>query len=581
MNRRTTIVTVASVLGLAAFVLLPFGVGEYWIFVVTLVAVYSLAGVGLTVLTGWAGQIALAQAGFMAVGAYGTNILTDRGLPWPLALVAAALVCAVAGVLVGLPAIRLQGLYLAIATLAFGELSVQGLNAWTDVTGGPSGTTVEPFLIGDLPASVSTYYIALAITAAAFILVCAAGRRGWGRRLKAVRDIEVATASLSISATRTKLSAFVASAVAAGVAGGLFGQLLGFMSPAAFGLPLMVQLLVIVFVGGVRFASGAVLGAVIVVGLRQGLQDVGSAQTLAYGVLLLLVLVVMPTGLASPVQRVVRKLMPRGAPRPATVPTARPDADADADAEFTLLSDTPVLSVSGLAVRFGGNTVIKDVDLAIPYGFTGLLGPNGAGKTTLFNAITGYVDPAAGEILLEGDSLIGRGPVAIARAGVARTFQTPRLVPDLTVRENVLLGSDARRTSRPAAHAECGRLLDDFSLGDLADVEADEVPLATLKVVELVRALMADPKVLLLDEPAAGLSNDEVDALLVPLLDGMATRPRAVVIVEHDLELISRVCTRAYMLDFGSVLASGPPRDLLKRTDVLSAYLGASFVAVS
>ena len=254
---------------------------------------------------------------------------------------------------------------------------------------------------------------------------------------------------------------------------------------------------------------------------------------------------------------------------------------------------TAVLSIEGLAVRFGGNHVLHGVDLDVPAGFTGLVGPNGAGKTTLFNVVSGYVRPDAGDVRLAGQGLLGSAPAAVARRGVGRTFQTPKLVAGATVADNVMLGMDgrlgaggqflallgSRRSSGPAA-ARCGELLERFGIGHRAGDDARSLPLATQKTVEVVRALMARPRLVLLDEPAAGLSATDVEALTGPLAELAAEGDTAVLIIEHDLALVSRLCPRLAVLDRGSIIALGPPADVVARPEVVTAYLGAGFAAV-
>lgn len=239
-----------------------------------------------------------------------------------------------------------------------------------------------------------------------------------------------------------------------------------------------------------------------------------------------------------------------------------------------------VLSLRNLRVRFGGNTVLHDLDLDIGTGFTGLLGPNGAGKTTIFNAVTGYVTPQAGTVALRGNDISGLRATVVAKRGIARTFQTPRLVLDLPVFANVLLGLDGRGVLRGrAAKGRTTEIIDAFGLGDLARKQAGDVPLASQKVVEVARAFVSGPTLVLLDEPAAGLSVADVDALVVPLREVALASGTTVCIIEHDVELVARLCERVAILHLGRALAAGPPDVVLARADVLDAYLGAGFAA--
>lgn len=296
------------VFAVAAF-LAPSLLDSYLMYLLTWIAIYAIAGTGLTVLMGWTGQVALAHSGFFGVGAYGTVYLAAHGWPWPLAMLASSLVGAGLGVLVGLPAVRLRGFYLAIATLAFGGLLHLAFVQAVPITRGPRGIPVAPIQFGGIDTPSLVWYLAAAILVVSIAGLHLLGRSHIGRCLKAVRDIEIATGSLGISATRYKLLAFGISAFMAGVAGALFGQLITFLSPDLFDLQLLVLFLVLVFTGGVSRLSGAVVGAIFVIVLREALQTqaissvfpqlVGSGQTLAFGVILILVVRFLPDGLAS------------------------------------------------------------------------------------------------------------------------------------------------------------------------------------------------------------------------------------------------------------------------------------------
>lgn len=247
------------------------------------------------------------------------------------------------------------------------------------------------------------------------------------------------------------------------------------------------------------------------------------------------------------------------------------------------------LACRGISVAFGGNQVLTDVTLNAEPGFTGLIGPNGAGKTTLFNVITGYVQPMSGEVRLGDWSLDKQGPAKIAKMGVARTFQTPKLIQDMTVLENALLGVDGRRRLsewRPLfGTPKCERemkeqaldALGQFGLRDYAGAPVSSMPLGMQKLVEVVRALLSRPRLLLLDEPAAGVSASDVARMIEPLKEWVSDADLCVVIVEHDLELVSTLCKNVLVIDFGRVIAYGAPQDVTRHPEVVTAYLGASF----
>jgi branched-chain amino acid transport system ATP-binding protein len=252
------------------------------------------------------------------------------------------------------------------------------------------------------------------------------------------------------------------------------------------------------------------------------------------------------------------------------------------------------LQVEGLRVSFGGNHVLQGVDLTIGHDFTGLIGPNGAGKTTLFNVISGYVNASAGTIRIAGRDVTGASQTAIARRGVGRTFQTPKLIGDLTVLENVLIGIDGRASllsqvregllfasSARSNRVRARSVLERSSLGAVADLEAGSLPLGSQKIVEVCRAVVAEPTLLLLDEPAAGLGRDDVEQLIAPLRAWVADQGTTVVIIEHDLELVTNLCDDVAALHLGTIIARGTPAECMRHPDVIEAYLGAGVATSS
>ena len=305
----------AAAVGAVVLLVLPSLINPYRLFLASLIAVYATAGIGLTVVMGWTGQIVLAQAAFFGIGAYLTAYWHASGVPWPLAAGASAVVAAAAGAVVGFPAVRLRGFYLAIATLAFAELVRRGLVEAETVTGGIPGRTVEPFHVGDLDLAASNWYLALLVVSLVFLVAWRVRATGLGRCLLAVRDAEVATGSLGIAASRYKLLAFSLSAALGALGGAVFGQLQSYLTPEIFGLGLLIQFLVVAFVGGITYLAGPVLGAVFVVVAREVLQEVGAQQRLAYALALIVVVRFLPGGLASApgaARRAARVLHRRG-----------------------------------------------------------------------------------------------------------------------------------------------------------------------------------------------------------------------------------------------------------------------------
>lgn len=570
--------------------LLPAVANKYQLYVASLVLVYALTISGLVVLIGWTGQVSFGHSAFFAIGAYVSAILMKQGVNWVPATLIAVAASAVLGLVMGLPAVRLRGFYLGLATFAFALLTVEVLRAATPVTGGTIGYAVLPLVFGPVSTPDGLYFLSLLTAAGVFFSLSRIEMSHLGRCFKAVRDIEIATGSLGISARRYKLMAFSMSAALAAMGGAIFAQLVTYLNPGSFGAELLLQFLVMVFVGGAASLRGAVIGAVFFIGLRQALQDLGSLQTLVFGGLLVLTMRFLPDGLGSlTLARLVAAVRPAHPVRVATIPAL---ITLPFVAQATAGSRAEVLILKDVKVRFGGNEVLKGIDLQICAGFNGLIGPNGAGKTTVFNVVSGYVRPTSGAVQFRGRSLQGLDRVAIARSGIGRTFQTPKIVKDLTVLENVALGLDGHGVSsgpsrwsglRAAEHERIDRaraLLVSFGLEQSASRRADALPLATQKLVELVRALAAEPSLVLLDEPAAGMAAADVEALLGPLAEYASRRQLAVLIIEHDLALIQRLCEQVFVLDFGRIVASGTPREVLALPSVIKAYLGVRFASV-
>ena len=289
--------------------MLPSALNGYSLYIVTEVAIFAIACLGLTVVMGWSGQVALAQAGFFGVGAYGAAYLSAHGTPWLLATLVSALAAALIGMLIGLPAARLRGFYLAIATLAFAELMVRVFNEWTSFTGGPQGLAVIPVTIGSLDYTSSLWYLSAAILAVTAVVLWHLSRTRWGRCLRAVRDIEIATGSLGLSALKYKVQAFAVSAFLGAVAGALFGQAITFITPGSFSVDLMIEFLIVALLGGVDRIAGAIVGATFLVVIQEVLQSAGAYQRLVFGVSLVLIVRFLPGGIVPLVSSLGRRLL--------------------------------------------------------------------------------------------------------------------------------------------------------------------------------------------------------------------------------------------------------------------------------
>jgi ABC-type branched-subunit amino acid transport system ATPase component/ABC-type branched-subunit amino acid transport system permease subunit len=549
--------------------------GSYEVFVLGTMAQTAIVGIGLNVLLGLSGQVSLGHAGFYAIGAYTVAILAGAGVSFWLALPLAIVLSAVVGALLAIPALRVRGPYLAMVTIAFGFIVEQGAVEWRGLTGGANGLMgyPQPVLFGVTLGEREAALMSVFACALATFLYWRLAEGRWGDALRAVRDSETAAAGSAIEVVHVRTMAFVISAAAGGLAGALFAPLTGFVSPSAFPFFLSILFLLAVIVGGAGSLAGPLVGAAIVVALPELLAFLAEYRLLFYGGFLLFVLWLAPSGVIGTVAKLL--------PRPRSQRAARGDFDL---ASFLGDNHPAPLRVESLTIAFGGVRAATDVGFtAAPGRITSVIGPNGAGKTTVLNLLAGFYRPQAGRILLGDEPLPAGKAASIARAGIARTYQTPLLFTGISALGNVRVALRRGRLGVPFAgtpHAAGERRLAESLLafvgyaGEL-DRPADALPHVDRRLVEIARALALRPRVLLLDEPAAGLSAEDKERLAV-LLEEVAKSGVAVVLVEHDMSLVMRVSAHVVVLDAGMKIAEGTPEAVQNDPAVLKAYLGES-----
>ena len=566
---------------------LPLVAPPFWVTLGNYVGLYSIVALGLVLLTGVAGQTSFGQAAFVGLGAYTTAVLcTEYALsPWLSLAVGIALTTALA-LFLGFITLRMKGHYLPLATIAWG-ISLAMLFGNVEGLGGHTGLTGIPALdlFGYEMRNERFYYfliwgIALAALWATDNLLDSRP----GRAIRALRgQLEMAEA-FGVDTVRLKIIVFVYAALLACVSGWLYAHLQRFVNPTPFGINQGIEYLFMAVVGGAGSVWGAVIGATLITLAKQVLQDVlptllgksGNFEVVVFGLLMIVVLQRAREG----VWPWIAHLLPERTPPP--VPDADPLAARD-----KAPTEGPLLEVKAARKQFGGLIAVNDLSFTIGGGeILGLIGPNGAGKTTMFNLISGALPLTAGEVVFRGESLSGCKPFEIARRGIGRTFQHVRLVPRMSVLENVALGAYLRgkagvlrsamrldRVEEKRTHAEAARAITRVGLAAHIHDAAGSLPLGRQRVVEIARALAADPALLLLDEPAAGLrylEKQELAALLRQLkADGMT-----VLLVEHDMDFVMGVTDRLVVMDFGEKLAEGVPAEIQKNPVVLEAYLG-------
>ncbi len=569
---------------------------------VNITGIFCLTIVGLDLLTGIAGQVSLGQAGFMAVGGYASAILAVHfQLPTLAGLVVGMAASALVATVLGLVCGRLRGMYLAIITLAFGIL-VETLASGLNITGGPSGIAgIPPFSVAGYAFDTDTrfFYLIWALVAVAILLSANFVRSNGGRILRAMHGDQEGARSLGLNVTRAKIAVFVISACMASIAGSLYASYFRYLSPDQVGSSESLQLITMLAIGGMGTLFGPLLGVALLTYLPLESQSFANYSMLATGVLLVVFLRYLPAGVWGGVlegtararARWSRSPRPTESPAMVTATQAAPVPAAGVGHANRHSAVEPALELRGLSKSFGGVAAVRDVSVVVPEGsLTALIGPNGAGKSTLFNLVTNLYTRDGGEVYLRGRSITDCRSDRITSLGLFRTFQTARVFPQLSLLDNVLVGGyrlgragylaqslrlgRSRREER-LFETRARQLLEVMGLADRADERAAVLPLAAQKYLELARALMARPDVVLFDEPGAGM-NDAETAELGMMLRAIRDTGHTVVVVEHNMSLVMGVCDQVVVMDAGRVIASGPPQQVQSDPAVIDAYFGAA-----
>lgn len=588
MTQRLPLIIFAVVM--AAIPFIP-GVPPFWIVLLDNIGLAALVAMGLVILTGVGGLTSFGQAAFCGFGAYTTAVLTTTyGLsPW-LTLPLSLLVSGTAAVMLGIVTVRLSGHYLPLGTLAWG-IGLFYLFSKLEFLGRNDGIQgIPPLSIGSLRMiDPGTIYFAIwiAVLVSALLTMNLLDSRT-GRAIRALRRGHIAGEAFGVQTPRAKLLVFIYAAVLAGLSGWLYAHFQRSANPTPFGAQAGIEYLFIAVVGGAGYVWGGVLGAGIVVILKEVLQSYlpyifgGQSQleTIVFGILLVGLLQLAPTG-------VWPWLMARLPLKPAR---KIPDTSLALPARVRAPSTPSVLlHIENARKQFGGVIAVNDVSFDVhTREIVALIGPNGAGKSTTFNLITGVLTTTGGAISVLGKKVDNAPPQEIVKLGVSRTFQHVKLVPDMTVLENVAIGAHLRGSAGAIASmfrfdradeakllAEAARQIERVGLGDQIHQLAGSLSLGQQRIVEIARALCVDPLLLLLDEPAAGLRHMEkqrLAALLRQLRDG----GMSVLLVEHDMGFVMNLADRIVVLDFGTKIAEGTPAAIKTNPDVIKAYLGAT-----
>jgi branched-chain amino acid transport system ATP-binding protein/branched-chain amino acid transport system permease protein len=574
---------------MAAIPFIP-GMPPFWIVLLDNIGLSALVAMGLVLLTGVGGLTSFGQAAFCGFGAYTTAVLTTAyGLsPW-LTLPLSLIVSGIAAVALGLITVRLSGHYLPLGTIAWG-LGLFYLFSKLEFLGRNDGISgIPPLAIGSLkmidPGAIY-FAIWIAVLLCAWLTMNLLDSRT-GRAIRALRRGHVAAEAFGIWTPRTKLLVFIYAAVLAGLSGWLYAHFQRAANPTPFGAQAGIEYLFVAVVGGAGYVWGGVLGAAIVVILKEILQGYlpylfhgeGQLETIVFGILLVALLQLAPTGVWP--WLTARLPLRNDRRRPDRSPALPRRANAAA-------GEGALLKVDHARKQFGGVIAVNDVSFDVRTGeIVALIGPNGAGKSTTFNLITGVLPATGGAISVLGRQIDNATPQEVNGLGIARTFQHVKLVPDMTVLENVAIGAHLRGQSGALASmlrldradeakllAEAARQIDRVGLAEHIGAPAGSLSLGQQRIVEIARALCADPMLLLLDEPAAGLRHMEKQRL-AGLLRELRHSGMSVLLVEHDMGFVMGLADRIVVLDFGTKIAEGTPEAIKTNPDVIRAYLGA------
>jgi len=581
-------IQLAATVALACLAVAPFVLSPFSITLMNYIGIYSLVAIGLALLTGVGGIVSFGQAAFVGVAAYATAWVSALNgySPWLGLLFGVALTCCVAAIL-GVVTLRLQGHFLSLSTVAWGLAigflfgNIEGLGRFNGIS------SIPPISIGSfaLVSSAQIYFLIWGIVAAVLLLGYNLLDSRLGRAMRALRGGNTLVESLGINAFRIKLVTFVIAAFLASLSGWLYAHMSRFISPGPFDAGMGIEYLMMSMVGGAGSLLGGVVGAAVVTLLKNSVQDYlpliakgasGQLEIVAFSALFILFLQWARQGIVPFVARFLPKIK-RERPEPAA-PLPRRAQPAPGEL---------LLKVDGAERRFGGLVAVNNVSFEVRSGeILAVIGPNGAGKSTIFNCLTGALRVNKGEIVFAGRPITRDPQSRIAKAGIARTFQHVKLRPRMSLLENVMLGTYARTSTglfasafrlnqreEASARHEALTQLERVGLGEKPFELAGNLPLGNQRILEIARALAADPALLVLDEPAAGLRRQE-KLRLAELLRSLRSDHLTILIVEHDMEFVMSLVDRIVVLDFGSKLCEGVPSAIRSDERVQEAYLG-------
>jgi branched-chain amino acid transport system permease protein len=594
--------TILRVLGGLIIIAIPFLVkSDYWLHLFIMSGIYVFLCLAANLLMGYTGQVSLAFQSFYAIGAYTAALLIIHfNMPFFANFVAAGIASGIVGLILGLPAIRLSGHYLAIASLGFAVIVEIVIQNWDSVTKGYKGLTgIKPpgiaFLGYQFSSKVSYYFLISSLLAFTLYFFSKLLKSKTGRAFRAIRENEIAARASGINVSYYKLLAFAISSLLAGFAGAFYAQYILFVSPEIAGFGELVNIFAMTIVGGIGSIAGSVIGATFLTFLPEMMRALKDYRLIIYGSLLLIMILFMPKGIWFLLAKLRSYFEPFSSKRDENgrkqVETLSQVSVSENDRHLPapVRKEHPFLEVKGIDKSFSGIQANSKISFQIEEGqILSIIGPNGSGKTTLLNVISGYYPKDSGSITFNGRRIDGLRPDQIAALGCVRTFQISRLFHEMTVMENLLVGMHLkssfsladellntpkkRRTEEKLIQKATG-LLRDFDLSLCGREGAAEVPYGLQRIVEILRAIGPDPRLILLDEPACGMNLQEVESLkrMLKLIQG---RGATIILVEHVMDVVMDVSDRIIVLNYGKQIAEGRPDEIQSNSEVRRAYLG-------
>jgi branched-chain amino acid transport system permease protein len=539
---------------------------RYIINLLILASALGISALGLTVSLGYTGQLSLAQAVFYGIGAYAVALGTTKwGLSWWTSLILGLLLAAIIGAFLGVTTLKVGGRYLAMVTICVQVVFALVLSNWIEVTGGPDGISgiSRPSFIFKLDTAQKYAWFSFSVLLIVTIFVHKLKKSKLGRSMRSVRDNEMAAEALGVDSLKIKVIAFVICAVFGALGGSIYASGFSYISPDSFVYQNSVEFIVMVLVGGSESALGTVFGALVFTILPEMLRDLKDLYLVIYGAIIVIVTIFMPSGFAGIAERLLGKFIEPNKLPPATH-----------SLEISDIEDIEVLSIENVAKYFGGLKALDGVDLKINKGdFHGLIGPNGSGKTTLINVVSGVYNPTYGKVIFLGKDISGGKQNKIAELGLVRTFQNLRLFGTLSVWENVLVGSQRAGGNNLEIQDRAMAAIEFVGIEDIIQEKCRNLPYGHRKLVELARSLASKPKILLLDEPAAGLNESEKEQL-AEILKKVHNMGLTIMLVEHDMSIVKQLSSELTVLNFGKKICNGCCETVLNDPLVVEAYLG-------